>query len=408
MSPEEWLPTTAAELSRLLTENAANGRHPVAPLGGRTCLQFGGSLAPNTTPISTTDLQRVIDYPARDMTITVESGMRLDNLTDILKSEGQRLALDIPQRHRATLGGAIATNAGGPSRFGLGTWRDYVIGISAVDGQGRVFSAGGRVVKNVAGYDLCKLLVGSLGTLAVITQVTLKLRPLPASRGILCATFPTFAAVDTALERLMTSETRPVVLDVLNSSAVQQISGEAKLSLPGGSPLLCLGYEGTEREVSWQMETATSELQPLALGEALPVTGEQVDRLWDALTEYQAWSDDPLTFQASLPPSRTMEFLNQATQAGVAAQAHAGDGLILGHFPDRYTSAESAAELLAPLRDLAESAGGRLIVVQCDNGWLDRLGFRGQPRPADNWARRLKEMFDPHQILSPGRLFDAS
>ncbi|CAK9046533.1 Elongation factor G (EF-G), partial [Durusdinium trenchii] len=181
VSPEEWLPTTAAELSRLLNENATNGRRPVAPFGGRTCLQFGGCLASNVTPISTTELQRVIDYPARDMTITVESGMRLDNLADILKAEGQRLALDIPQRHRATLGGAIATNASGPGRVGLGTWRDYVIGISAVDGQGRLFSAGGRVVKNVAGYDLCKLLVGSLGTLAVITQVTLKLRPLPAS-----------------------------------------------------------------------------------------------------------------------------------------------------------------------------------------------------------------------------------
>ena len=408
MSPEEWLPTTAAELSRLLNENATNGRRPVAPFGGRTCLQFGGCLASNVTPISTTELQRVIDYPARDMTITVESGMRLDNLADILKAEGQRLALDIPQRHRATSGGAIATNAGGPGRFGLGTWRDYVIGISAVDGQGRLFSAGGRVVKNVAGYDLCKLLVGSLGTLAVITQVTLKLRPLPASRGLLCTSFPGFANVDGALTRLLSSDTRPMVLDVLNASSAQQISGEAKLALPVGSPLLCVGYEGTEREVAWQMETATAELRPFGMETALPLIDDEADRLWDALTEYQAWSDDPLTFQAALPPSRTMEFLAEATQAGIAAQAHAGDGLVLGHFPDRCTSAESAAEILTPLRHQAESAGGRLIVVQCDNGWLSQLGFRGDPRPADQWAKQLKEMFDPHAVLSPGRLFDAS
>src|SRR5690606_40405915 len=107
-----------------------------------------------------------------------------------------RILVDISQGPRATSGGAIAANTSGPGRYGYGTFRDYVIGISAVDGQGRLFSAGGRVVKNVAGYDLCKLLGGSQGALAVITQVTLKLRPLAASRRCLWGTFADPGQID--------------------------------------------------------------------------------------------------------------------------------------------------------------------------------------------------------------------
>src|SRR5690606_32325083 len=119
-------------------------------------------------------LNRVIDYPARDMTITVEAGITWEQLEAELAKEGQWLPVDVARAEAATVGGAIACNTSGPRRFGYGTLRDYVIGIHAVDGQGMQFKGGGRVVKNVAGYDFCKLLTGSFGTLAVITQVTLK------------------------------------------------------------------------------------------------------------------------------------------------------------------------------------------------------------------------------------------
>src|SRR6185295_16370910 len=134
--------------------------------------------------------------------ITVEAGIRIDELARVLAAEKQRLPIDVPQAHRATLGGVAATNASGSRRFGLGTIRDYVIGVSAVDASGRMFKAGGRVVKNVAGYDLCKMLVGSLGTLALITQLTLKLRPLPESTTLLWATFDRLGTIDEVLERL--------------------------------------------------------------------------------------------------------------------------------------------------------------------------------------------------------------
>ena len=107
-------------------------------------------------------------------------------LKQTLASEGLMLPLDVPQQEAATLGGVIATNTNGPRRFGLGTVRDYVIGIEAVNGKGQLFHGGGRVVKNVAGYDFCKLLTGSMGTLGVITQATVKLKPIPESASTSC------------------------------------------------------------------------------------------------------------------------------------------------------------------------------------------------------------------------------
>jgi glycolate oxidase FAD binding subunit len=147
-------PPTADAIGEIVRAAAADGT-PVYPLGGETALDFG--LAPKTPGIglSLAGLNRVIDYPARDMTVTVEAGVTMGELARVLASEGQRLPVDAPAADRATLGGLIATNHSGPLRYGHGTIRDYVIGITAVDGRGRTYHGGGRVVKNVAGYDFC-------------------------------------------------------------------------------------------------------------------------------------------------------------------------------------------------------------------------------------------------------------
>ncbi|HJT77552.1 MAG TPA: FAD-binding oxidoreductase, partial [Gemmataceae bacterium] len=171
-------PPSVPELGDLVRRAAAQGQ-ALYPLGGRTMLGLGLPPARPGLGVDLRALDQVIDYPARDMTITVRAGIPLARLAEILAAENQRLPIDVPRADRATLGGALATNASGPRRLGFGTLRDYVIGLSAVNDEGQETKAGGRVVKNVAGYDLCKLFIGSLGTLGVITQATLKLRPLP-------------------------------------------------------------------------------------------------------------------------------------------------------------------------------------------------------------------------------------
>ena len=403
---DEFLPATQTELSRWMSENAQGAARPIYPVGGRTVVSFG--LPPLQPGISlcTTNLARVIDYPARDMTITVEAGIRMDELAKVLAAERQRLPIDVSQSHRATLGGVAATNASGSRRFGLGTMRDYVIGVSAVDASGRAFKAGGRVVKNVAGYDLCKMLVGSRGALAVMTQFTLKLRPIPESSTILWTTFDRVGMVELALERLTASATRPVALDLLDARAALAVAADAGLDLPCQRPVLCIGVEGTAREAAWQIETLKNELAPIGARELLPVSEAPATKLWFALAEFQVPSDGPLTFQANLLPSRTVEFVDQAERAGCAVQAHAGNGIVLGHLPDTVTTADAAAVALRQLRGLAreglaQAARGNLIVVQCDDGWKSTLPLFGDAEPGWPLMQKLKRELDPQKLLNP-------
>lgn len=399
----EWIPATAAELSRIVSDNAQSAKNKLLPVGGRTALNMGYPLPSETAFLSVTELNRIVDYPARDMTITVEAGIRIEALQEQLLHENQRLPIDIPQAGRATLGGAIACNTSGPGRFGYGTFRDYVIGITAVDAKGRLFSAGGRVVKNVAGYDLCKLLVGSLGTLAVITSVTLKLRPVSSTRKLLVAALRPGTA-EAVLADLNHSATRPFAIDLLNAKATWQVQGETNLSLPDRTDTLVLGFEGTQREVDWQIEKVQAELQSHQPSEIFVLTDDQQAKLYDALVEFQTASDDPLTFQASLPPSKSVEFLSRCSDANMAAQVHAGSGIINGHLSDRCTSARQAIDEIAPLRKHAEASTGALKIMHCEQNWKNDLLLDDEPTPAWKLMSGIKHQLDPDGLLSPRRI----
>lgn len=348
----------------------------------------------------------VIDYPARDMTITVEAGIRMDDLESALRGQRQRLAVDIAQAHRATLGGVVATNTSGPRRYGLGTLRDYVIGITAIDAAGTLFKAGGRVVKNVAGYDLCKMLIGSLGTLAVITQLTLKLRPEPESTLLLWTTFDRLSVIDDVLEQLLSSASRPVALEVLDARAAAHMMREAGLDLPPGLPVLCIGLEGTPRETAWQVEALKTELAPFGPRDIVSVGDEAASKLWFALTEFQVSSEEPVTFRVNLLPSKTIEFVAHCDALGLTVQAHAGNGIVIGHLPDTVASAAAAREALAPLRNLAELSGGSLVVLNCDATWTTDLSLFGEPQPAWPLMRKLKAQLDPRNLLNPHRFIE--
>lgn len=400
----EWSPATAQELSRLVAENAAGDRRPLVPVGGRTALHYGGRTSSAATAISLTDIGRVVDYPYRDMTITVEAGIRWEALTKLLAEHGQRLPIDVPIAHRTTVGGAVATNTCGPSRFGHGTFRDYVIGISAVDGLGRLFSAGGRVVKNVAGYDFCKLLTGSLGTLAVITQVTFKLRPLAEQQSFLWQTFGTSRQASEALEIVHGTQTRPVMVELFNEKGARQLAREARQTLHCGRWTLCLGFEGTRREVDWQLDTVAAELRRVAPSSSEKIERESATHLNEALAEYQASSDDPLTFQATVPPSKVVPWLEAASSENVALQAHAGNGIIVGHLPDTVQDAAAALEILSPLRRLAEESDGALVILNCEEDWKDSIDVFGRRTGAWAWTQSIKAELDPHGLLNRGRL----
>lgn len=371
-------------------------------------MHFGCPAPEPGSHVSTLQLNRLIDYPARDMTITVEAGMRMDTLQATLAQERQRLPIDVAQPERATLGGALATNTSGPRRYGHGTFRDYVIGISAVDADGRLFKAGGRVVKNVAGYDLCKLLIGSRGTLAIVTQVTLKLRPLPEMSALFWMTLDSFDEIESRLQQLLTSQTRPVAIEVLNPAAAALIAASARCELPVNAPVLCVGVEGSKREVDWQLDVLSQELTATGVQECRQVRDHDADRVWESLTEFQTCADDPLTFEANLRPSQCMAFADRATQLGVAIQVHAGNGLVVGQLLDEAATIANSTTILNELRTMARSQGGNLVVLHCDSEWKSVMPMCGDPEPAWPLMKQLKRTLDPQGLLNPGRFIDGA
>ncbi|HET6422833.1 MAG TPA: FAD-binding oxidoreductase [Planctomycetaceae bacterium] len=397
---DDFVPATASELQRFLAENAAGAKERLCPVGGRTALHYGVG-HPVTRRIDLRDLSKVIDYPARDMTVTVEAGIRVAALQKLLATERQQLPIDIAQAERATIGGALTTNTNGPRRFGAGTFRDYVIGITAMTAAGQVFHGGGRVVKNVAGYDLCKLLVGSRGSLAVVTQVTLKLRPRPETIAWWWISFEMFAEVENVLERLLTSAARPSAVELLNPSAAKLVSTAARLTLPTNGPVLAIAVEGTPREVEWQLEVLRKEVVAFGVQSLEQLRDADAAALLETLTEFPVCADDPLTFQANLRPSRCVAFAEEAARLGVAVQCHAGNGLVIGQLPEETATAEHAARLLDPLRQRARDADGNLLILHCDEEWKAALPMGGDPEPAWPLMDRVKRQLDPHGLLNP-------
>lgn len=343
-------PASVADLCALVSRTRAAG-HGLYPLGGRTALAHGRAPIKPGVACDLTALADVIDYPARDMTVTVRAGITLAALQAVLAKEGQWLPIDVPHPERATLGGMVAVNASGPRRYGYGTLRDYVIGISFVPDDAVEVKAGGRVVKNVAGYDLMKLHIGALGTLGVITQLTLKVKPKPETRAAVCFGCAS-ASLPAVLDVLAGSRTRPVAVEALNPAAARAAG------LPATSDwTLYVAFEEKAAAVRWQVEALLNEVQPLAV-EGATETAVPLE----ALTALQR----PGASKRGVLPSRTATELVASKAESV--HAHALSGVI----------------------------------------WEHGSGTANPEPPAGAaWElmRHIKRTLDPDNVFNPGRLF---
>jgi len=390
-------PESVDALRQAVADRVAQG-YAIYPQGGTTALDYGGVPRSPGVAIDMRALAEVIDYPAADMTVTVQAGMTLASLRVVLAEQGQRLAVDAPRPDRATLGGIFATNASGPRRFGAGRPRDQIIGVSFVTADGTPVKGGGRVVKNVAGYDFPKLMTGSLGTLGILTQMTLKVRPTPEASAIAWASFPDAHRLGDSLERLNTSQTRPIALELLNPSAAKLVGGG--LGLPTGSWVLAVGFEDNAASVAWQLDRLAVELD---LPGIEVIRGAEAGPLWSALIEFQAAEVGPVGFVASLRPTSVLPFVRGLDPSRWAAQAHAGNGIVRGYA----LGADEGPETLAPeidrLRAEAGRDGGSLILPRCPTAWKERLRVWGDPRPDWGLAERVKRTLDPKGVMNPGR-----
>jgi glycolate oxidase FAD binding subunit len=368
-------PTSVAEVGELV-RNARAAKQGIYPVGGRTTLDVGLPPSKPGIALDTTALNQVIDYPARDMTITVQAGITLAALQATLAHEGQWLPIDVAAPERATLGGAIALNQSGPRRYGYGTLRDYVIGISFVTDEGVEVKAGGRVVKNVAGYDLMKLQIGAVGTLGIITQVTLKVKPKPEAAAAMAFSCSR-DSVGVVLDVLHNSKSRPIAVELLNGDA-WRAAGASKPFTEDW--IVVVGFEEKAGTVAWQLSCLQAELQGTPAQGVITVGDPAA--LLAAITELQLRAESRFISKASVLPSQVATQLSTLPPGLV--HAHALSGVIWTHGD-------------APL------AG--CTIRRCPPEAKKSLAVWGTPPTAWELMRHVKSTLDPDNVFNPGRLF---
>lgn len=296
---------------------------------------FEQSVMSNDHSDSTSISGSVIDYPARDMTITVTAALTIGQLRDVLRHENQQLPVDTPN-DELTLEEMVAFDICGPRQYGYGTLRDYLIGIEASDASGRVFHAGGRVVKNVAGYDLCRLLIGAEGQLGTLHRLTLKLTPLPTEQHLTVAAFRTLKDLETSLEKINLSATTLRILDVVNSVAAEKLLPVIDACFTAqesgfADAYLVLGFDGNRKVCDWQTKTIAEELQGLAIGVtsiSRPAVMTEYCRAAMPFSRVGNNTARGCSARVTTLPSRVVAVLEIGKDLGLSASGQAGNGIV--------------------------------------------------------------------------------
>ena len=407
--PSLWAePSSPEELAEILKVASSSGA-AVIPRGGGARMGIGMPPRAADLLLSTRKLNRIIEYEPADLTVTVEAGLLLGDLQHRLSAEGQLLALDPPNADRQTIGGVIASNASGPLRLQYGSARDLVIGTRVANTDGALTKAGGRVVKNVAGYDLNKLYTGSLGTLAVIVELSFKLHPLPQRRGAVLASFAELQDVARVVQKIMRSPLGPMSLAVLDPAAADVL---AIPDPPASGGVLVVQVGGFEQAV----ERVTNEVADYCRpgGRAAVVADEgEVAKLWSAVRELpDATDSNQPVLKVAVPPARSLELLShmktalQASGLDAWLLAYAGTGLVYARFAEtgwNDSQLDRLATLVREVRAIAVEREGSLVIESGPVGLKQRVDAWGEIGPPLRLMRALKEKLDPTATLNPGR-----
>lgn len=387
-------PQTMDEMSAML-RCAEQHRWRSLPFGKGTKLKWGGLATEVSLGLSTARLNRLIDHAVGDLTITVEAGMTLQALQTQLATAGQWLPIDPSYSAEATLGGIVATADAGALRHRYGGIRDLLIGLTLMRADGNVAKAGGRVVKNVAGYDLMKLFTGSWGTLGLICEVTVRVYPLPdASETVVLTGSP--EAIASAGQTLLASALTPTAVELLAAPTV------AALGLGTGMGLL-VRFQSIPVSVEKQAQDVANVAQALGLmGDRL--TGDAETTLWKQLQEsWEAVTGQPqVTCKIGVLPSQAVTVLDKVSHLlpslGVGL-IHAGSGL--GVLRCAYDT--SIEPLLHQVREVCQAQGGFLSLLEAPLALKQRMDVWGYSGDALWVMQGIKQRFDPNALLSPSR-----
>jgi glycolate oxidase FAD binding subunit len=387
-------PSTVEELKHVMA-CAYRNSWSILPCGSGSKLGWGGVGKGVDMVISTERLNRVIEHAVGDLTVTVEAGMKLADLQNLLHKENQFLPLDPAYPQDATLGGIIATADSGSWRQRYGGVRDMLLGISFVRSDGQLAKAGGRVVKNVAGYDLMKLFTGSYGTLGILTEVTFRAYPIPEASGTVVLTGEA-QAIASATKTLLASALTPTAADLLSTQLV------TRLGLGQGMGLM-VRFQSVTPSVKEQSSRMLEVGQALGLQGTLYGDADEAS-LWQSLSE-QIWatSQEPaITCKIGVLPTAAIATLTQLdalTSGAGLGLVHAGSGL--GRV--RLESGTVTPDAIAQLRRYCESQRGFLTILEAPIALKQQLDVWGYNGNALTIMQGIKQQFDPKNILSPYR-----
>lgn len=376
-------PHSQAELAAVM---AIANKHQwrVLPCGRGSKINWGGLAKNIDIVLSTEHINQLIEHAVGDLTVTVEAGMQFAHLQEILAKYGQTLALDPAAPKSATIGGIVATADTGSLRQRYGGVRDQLLGITFSRADGQIAKAGGRVVKNVAGYDLMKLFTGAYGTLGIITQVTFRVYPIPQTSGTVILTGKP-ELISQAARILQGSELTPTQADLLSSKLV------TNLDLGTGIGLIAR-FQSVSESVTEQSKRL------LAIGEKLGLNGliypaTQESDLWQRLPEqiHSSVTKSTITCKIGVLPTQAIEILNNI-EVGLI---HLSSGLGL-------VQLEKQDQVL-PLRNLCTANSGFLTILSAPVEVKERFDVWGDIGNSLAVMRGIKRQFDGNLILSPGR-----
>jgi glycolate oxidase subunit GlcD len=395
----------AAALVRL----AAREGVAVVPAGAGTWLDPLGSTPRDSVIVSTRRLDRIVEHSPADLVATVGAGVTLASLNAELSRSGQWLPLDPPDDGRATVGGVVATGATGAQSFAYGSPRAFVLGMTVVLADGRLIKVGGRVVKNVAGYDLCKLFTGSRGTLGLITEITFKLRPRPAREATLAARADSFEFLFAAARRLLAGQFLPTAVEISNDAPASpdRVRAEPRHTL-------LVRFAGAAQTVASQLERARA----LFAGTDSSLNVELVDddaQLWRAVAAAPLHGTRQLHFRIGALPTRLPEIIEQIERLFARPavrptwRADAGGGC-LRVCSDSADAPNACVASLSRLRDEVRRLGGSLVIEKASDELRREMSKRNFDACEIDEARaslmrRVKHELDPRGLLSPGRFF---
>ena len=396
------LPGSVDEVAAVIVQ-AAEAGVPVVPWGGGSAIGVGVPAARAGLVLLLTRLDALVEHEPGDLTATAQAGITVAALQAALRARGQWLSLDPPDVARATLGGVLAANASGPRRHLYGTARDLLIGVTVVTADGAVVRGGGKVVKNVAGYDLPKLFVGSFGTLGVIVEATVKLRPLPDAERLVAVRFERLQDAGAALRNLLGSDLIPNAVDLLDGPSA------GALGLPAAPATLAVGFDGLGEQVDWQVAELATVVVRCGGAKPAPLAAETWARLASASRD--AFDTPAAVMTLSVLPAVVAETMEHGAQTArkrglmSAWCAHAGVGHLTATLCADAPRPDPApiAAVLEEWRAAARAGGGHASVTWAPLPVKSALPVWDEAGAAGRLMKRIKAQLDPNNLLNPGR-----